>query len=218
MNNFFKKQRETITIIAYICIVVVLVYFVILPLLLKIKGVNDQIQEGKMKQEIAGQQLEELPKIQQQYDMLQENEGSVNVLLDKDNAVIIIERLEKLAEDSGNKIEISIQNSQIQKNSAIATDKTATLINALPSTDYLQIQILLTGDYNKIVHFVDKLENIEYYSDIIGIKIRQSDPAANTGVADPFGSSSLTNSNKILDKVNPGDLVSTLDVVFYTKK
>ena len=115
MKKIFQKQREIIIIFAYVGVVLALIYFIILPLLSKIEGVNNQIQEESMKQEIVKQQLGELPKIQQQYNTLQTNEGAIDVLLDKDKAVALIESLEKLAQDSGNKIEISVQNSQLQK-------------------------------------------------------------------------------------------------------
>lgn len=221
MKKIFQKQREIIIILTYVGVILVLVYFVILPLLSKIEGVNNQIQEESMKQEIVKQQLGELPKIQQQYDTLQKNEGTIDVLLDKNKAVTLIESLEKLAQDSGNKIEISVQNSQLQKNVTVATTKTPadkTLINTLPSSDYLQMQIILTGDYNKVVNFISKIENMEYYSDIIGIKMMHSDLAGNNEVINSFNSVSINNSDKISSKSNAGGLKATLDVVFYTKK
>ena len=225
MKKIFQKQREIIIIFAYVGVVLALIYFIILPLLSKIEGVNNQIQEESMKQEIVKQQLGELPKIQQQYNTLQTNEGAIDVLLDKDKAVALIESLEKLAQDSGNKIEISVQNSQLQKNVAVTTTKIAadgTLIKALPSTDYLQMQILLTGDYNKIINFINKLENMEYYSDITGIKMTQSDITGNAEVINPFNSVSMTGSetgsDKVSNKPDTGNLKVSLDVVFYTKK
>ena len=221
MKKIFQKQREIITIFAYVGVVLVLVYFVILPIISKIEGVNDQIQEESIKQEIVKQQLGELPKIQQQYNNLQENEGLIDVLLNKDKAVVLIESLEKIAQNSGNKIEISLQNSQLQKNVAVVTTKSNsddTLINALPSADYLQMQILLTGNYNKVIDFISRLENMEYYSDITGIEMKQSEPSNNVGIISPFNLSSTTSSKKISDQYTPGDLEATLDVVFYTKK
>lgn len=221
MKKIFQKQREIIIIFAYIVAVTMLVYFVVLPLLSKIEEANNQIQEESMKQEIIKQQLGELPKIQQQYDALQENEGSVDILLDKDNAVTLIEKLETLADNCGDKIEISVQNSQLQKNIVVATIKTSTedtLINALPSTDYLQMQIVLTGNYNEAIDFIRKLESMEYYSDITGIKIKQNEQTIDVGVANPFSSNSTTDVQKISDKSNLENIETTLNVVFYTKK
>jgi Tfp pilus assembly protein PilO len=218
MKNFFQKQREIMIIFVYVIVIAALFYFVILPLLSKIEGVNNEIQEESMKQEIVRQQLANLPKIQQQYDVLQENEGSIDVLLDKDKAVVLIESLEKLAQDSGNNIEISVQTPPAQKSTAVKPGKKTlenVLVDALPSTDYLQMQIKLTGDYNKIVDFIGRLENMEYYSDIIGIQIGENDTASGAVVINPFSSVKPADSEKIS---NQGDLKATLDVVFYIKK
>ena len=218
MKKIFQKQREVIAIFVYVGVIAMLVYFIILPLVSKIEGVNNQIQEESMKQEIVKQQLTELPKIQQQYETLQENKGSIDVLLDKGNAVTLIEKLETLADDCGDKIEISVQNSQSQKNvAAVATKTNAddTLANALPSADYLQMQILLIGDYNKIINFISKLESMEYHSDITRVEIKQGNLANNAGAINPFNSGS---SGKISDKSNQGDLEASINVAFYTKK
>jgi hypothetical protein len=221
MKNFFQKQRELLAVVAYVGVIAGLIFLVIFPLLSKINKVNDQIQEESMKQDIAKQQLGELPKLGQQYKKLQENEGSINVLLDSNKAVTLIERLENIAQDSGDKIEISIQNSQIQKNIANMSGKAAAdnaLVLGLPSADYLQMQISLTGNYNSIVKFIGQLENAEYYSDIISIKIKQLASISSSGTANPFNSGSTSDPNKVVAKYNPGDIAAILDVVFYTKK
>ena len=95
MKKFFQKQREIITIFIYGCFIVVLIYFVVLPLIVRVNDTRDQIQEEHIKQDIKKQQISELPKMEEQYNMLQNNEKSVDVLLDKNDAVGLIERLEK---------------------------------------------------------------------------------------------------------------------------
>lgn len=227
MKDFFQKQREGITIFAYVGVVIGLVYFVILPLLGRVNGVQNQIQEENIKQEIKKQQINELPKMENQYNILSNSEKSIDVLLDKNDAVALIERLEKMADDSGDKISISIQDKIVateQKSvSASAKNKATTedeLIKNLPSTDYLQMKIIITGDYNAIVKFVRSLESFEYYCDIVAIQINKSDDnsnAANNGtLMNPFNS---TNTNKkVAILSNDNKLEASLDVVFYTKK
>ena len=228
MKNFLKKQREIVIIFIYVVIVAALIYFVILPFISKIKEVNNRIQEEGVKQDMTKQRLEELPKIRQQYDNLQKNEGLLDVFLNDDEAVVLIEKLEKLAQDSGNKIEISVQDTQAQKNPAKAKDKQAaenTLISMLPSPDYLQMQIVLTGPYNKIINFIGKIESMEYYSDIIGIKIKQSESDNNSN--DNFGSVNpfkpvlvAVSDEKPVEPIEPAEknIEAALNVVFYTKK
>ena len=63
---------------------------------------------------------------------------------------------------------------------------------------------------------------MEYYSDITGIKMTQSDITGNAEVINPFNSVSMTGSetgsDKVSNKPDTGNLKVSLDVVFYTKK
>jgi len=59
---------------------------------------------------------------------------------------------------------------------------------------------------------------MEYYSDIIGVKISQNNSTADAGVVNPFSSGLSTNSEKKSSNYNAGDLEATINVVFYTKK
>lgn len=227
MKKFFQKQRNILVILIFICIIGSLLYFVIFPLLLRIKNVQDQIQEEELKQEIQQQQLNNLPKMQEQYKFLQKNKQMVDVLFDKNNAVVLIEKLEKLAQDSGNVIKISVQEPQQQKTIPTATkNKTAipvekTLVEKLPSQDYLQMKIELSGKYNTVVDFINRLENFEYYCDIIAIQIGQeknnSNSFSNSGTLNYFEPNSKEEAEKRA-ALNKENIIAGLDIVFYTKK
>jgi hypothetical protein len=224
MKNFLKKQREIMIISAYACIFAGLLYLVILPLLARINSVNDQIQEESMKQELVTRQLGELPKLQEQYDALGKDVDLTNILLDKNKAVTLIERLEKIAQDSNNKISISVKDAPLAQKSMSTTASTAaadsTLASNLPNPDYLEINIILDGNYNTIMNFIDSLESLEYYSDIIGIKIEQKDARGKSAGYGSFDSYilNLKNNTPTADNASPGDLEASLDAVFYTKK
>lgn len=224
MKKILNQQREIVVILVYICIIAILVYLVIFPLLAKINGVRDQIQEESLKQEIIGRRLEELPKMRQQYATLQENEGLIDVLLDKDNAVVLIEKLENMATGTGNNIEISISSTPVKPAQTVKgkNSNENALVNALPSADYLQMKIILYSDYNSAITFIQALENFTYYCDIIGIQIKKNESNAvsvpKTGILNPFGSGSLSSSGQgISDNTKAGELQTSLDVVFYTK-
>ncbi|HOW60485.1 MAG TPA: type II secretion system protein GspM [Candidatus Moranbacteria bacterium] len=220
MKKFLKNQKIIIAISAYAILVVFLFYFVILPLVSKIEETKDQIQEGNLNQEMLREKLTELPKIKQQYDALEEHRSLEDVLLDKNNPVALIEKLEKIAQESNNKIKISAQNSQPEKKSSNTKSiKVAeeTLISKLPSTEYLQMQVSLTGFYNNIINFINKLEGTIYYFDIVGIKIRQSEENTNYN-SSPFNQSSPADSKKTAEEPKEKVLEAILDIVFYTKQ
>ena len=186
---------------------------------IEIEETKDQIQEGNLNQEMLREKLTELPKIKQQYDALEEHRSLEDVLLDKNNPVALIEKLEKIAQESNNKIKISAQNSQPEKKSSNTKSMVAeeTLISKLPSTEYLQMQVSLTGFYNNIINFINKLEGTIYYFDIVGIKIRQSEENTNYNRS-PFDQNLPADSKKTAEEPKEKVLEAILDIVFYTKQ
>jgi hypothetical protein len=224
MNNFFKKQREWIVLVAYIGVVLVLVYFVIRPLLFGIRNINDQIQKEKLNQEIKINKLKNFPKLKEEYEMLLSDGKKIDILLDSKEAVVLIERLEKLAEDNTAKITISvIEASATVKKTAASTKKTTvvddSLLKDLPAEDYMQIKVDIVGKYDSIVNFINSLENLEYYSDIINLQVSELEPSdkkeSNMEIFDSLRLN-LKDDEKI---TNTNDILKTsINVVFYTKK
>jgi hypothetical protein len=222
MKKFLQKQKEILIISAYMLIVAGIVYFAILPLLKSITNIKDQIQEEAIKQEIIRGQLEELPKIQEQYDMLQKNEGLDDVLFDKNDAITLIKKLETLSQISGNKIEISVQENAVVQ--PVATKNISnSLVGSLPNQDYMQMKLSLTGKYSAIADFIRRLENSEYYCDIIAINIKKAEnnnsqsSTIGLGMLNIFNSASRASVNN-LSANNNGNITADLDVVFYAKK
>lgn len=223
MKNFFQKQREAVAILAYVGIIFGLVYLVILPLMARIDGMNNQIQEEAMKREIVKQHIGELPKIQKQYEILQDGGDLNDVLLDKNKAVVLIERLEKMAEENGSTIAIEVQDaSDSKKVDAVK----GVLMSDLPSTDFLKFKITLSGKYASVVGFIESLESFEYYADITAIQISHaeiknttasSQGSMNVGSLNPFALGATTDTTKTV-KVESDLLTASLDTVFYVKQ
>lgn len=222
MKNFLNKQREIIALLAYAAVIASLVYLVILPLLDRIRNTNDQIQQEAMKQESMKLHVEQLPKIQNQYETVVNNPDLASALLDRNKAVVLIEKLEKLAENTKNEITITVQeNASVKKTSTkVAVSAAEALVADLPSSDYLQIKINLTGSYDSIVEFVARLERFEYYSDIVAIQISKEDEVAasvsNNSNNGMFGQSAVGSGEKVPVPSRSDALTASLDTVFYT--
>lgn len=229
MNIILEKKREIVLVVAFLVIIFVVVYLAIFPLMRKIESTNNEIQQEKIKQEIVRKNLEELPRIQEQYKKLQASNDLSEVLLNKDKAVVLIEKLEKLAQQTDNLISIEVQDTAVvDPKKAAAKNKAATetiLINELPSSEYLQLKIKLTGKYSSIVGFMKSLENFEYYCDIVGIQLskEKSDQSkslqsvADFGVTSPFAQGSASKSATKPGRVATDGLNASFDVFFYTK-
>jgi hypothetical protein len=244
MKNFLNRQREKVAIFLYITLVASLIYFVVFPVLATITNLNNDIQEEMMKQENVNIHIGELPVVQKQYKALQENGDLSTILLDRNKAVILIEKIEKIAEKTNNKITISVDDKIVNKADESTKNTTKklsakelaaledSLVGNLPSTDYLQMKIVLTGDYKSIINFINILEKFEYYGDITEIKINtdvSNDKLSSSGQSiqggGMFGSSIVqitdnvapeNNANKDNAIADKGKLAATLQVVFYT--
>ncbi|EKE18962.1 MAG: hypothetical protein ACD_9C00184G0001 [uncultured bacterium] len=192
----------------------------------RINTIKDQIQEEEMKQEVVRRQISELPKIQSQYETLKTGDLS-DVLLDKEKAVILIEKLEKIAENTGNSIVIKVEESVVETKKTSSKNKPvaeATIFDDLPSSDYLRLKITLTGEYDSVVNFIKAIESFEYYCDIVGIQISKNDEesriySVNTGTIgsmNPFSPREVDVIKKIQTPNN--SLSASLETVFYIKQ
>ncbi|EKD46435.1 MAG: hypothetical protein ACD_67C00237G0002 [uncultured bacterium] len=222
MKKFFQKQREVTALLLYVGVIFATVYFAVIPLMEKINSTNDQIQEELTKQEIASQHINELPKLQKQYEVLKSGDDLAEVLLNKDKAVVLIEKLEKTAQETNNEIVIKVQEVVDTKKATAKTKSTTenTLVGQLPSPEYLQLKIALNGSYGSIISFVKLLENFEYYNDVVEIRIDKGD-----GETQSFSNGVIESPFSLMEKgdteknttIKKDVLDASLDVVFYTR-
>lgn len=230
MKKFLKAKKEIIAIVLFVGLIGSLHYFVVLPILGKITTIKDVIVENKLKQDLKKQRLGELSKISQQYEEAGRQQAKLDILLDKQQAVVLIERLEKLAKDTDNKIVISIQEElqQQKKVAEVVTTKNASsekdLLDLLPVKDYLKLKITLAGDYNGAFNFISSLETLEYYSDIVELSVGPwagKEPTnvsnSSSGLLNPF-SSQVSRVQVATAKDSSNELETVLGVVFYSKK
>jgi hypothetical protein len=224
MKKFFQKQREVLTVVAYVGFVVLLVCFVIFPLLKKISNVADNAQRDILDHDIVRQRVNEIPRMQQQYQLVEKNENILDVLLDENEAVQLIEELEKIAQDSQNTIVITMQEQDTGMKMLDTTknkkDEEKTVLGSLPSQEYLQMKIELKGDYNSIIKFIDFLENLEYYCDIVAIQMRNADSSEynrRSELVDPFEESDPSSIQPEESQDIKKNIECIIDVVFYTK-
>lgn len=173
----WNKYKKFIIAILLIAVFWGFSIFSIFFLTKKIRGKVDGIQAKIIDQEKVGERIQEIPKFEQQDALIREKESSMPALIKEDDAVDLIEKIENLAESTGNQITIEIDEKNKQANSAPAPKKEKegenkkTIADQLPAKDYLKLKIRLNGKFNNFIDFAEKLENFPYYSDIISVKI-----------------------------------------------
>lgn len=82
------------------------------------------------------------------------------------------------------------------------------------------MKIELKGDYNSIIKFIDFLENLEYYCDIVAIQMRNADSSEynrRSELVDPFEESDPSSSQPEESQDIKKNIECIIDVVFYTK-
>jgi len=240
MKTFFKKQKELIAFVVYACIIGSIGYGVVRPLLVKINMRRDQIQEEIATQEDQKKQIAALPSIKQQYLSVKDRGDTLDVLLDTNDAVTLIEQVEQLAQNTNNTVKISISQNDPDSREALIAQKEAanqkqpgdtggSIAGTLLSKKYLEMNITLGGQYNDVANFIKKLENMQYYSDIISIDLKQDASVTNTAAqgsgianANPFASQTGGQNNNTAPQAPPPSsgqkLIATLDAVFYLKQ
>ncbi len=231
MKKFWKKYKIIVAITLYVVIIGALFYFVIQPFLNKISLSAGKIQEIIINQENKEKRLGELPKLKEQFGLVEKREGELFPLLTEDKAVELVEKIEKIAEDSGNKITLEMRDNKVKDAASKKTESAKKkageddLRSDLPSSDYLEVKIKLSGDYNELIKFIEKIEAIEYHCDIISISII---PAA-----DAFLNQSASNAASVFSSIDSDqaesqpeqkniareiELNSIVDLVFYLEK
>ncbi len=230
MNN---KHKIFASFGLFLLIVGVLTFFFIKPTLIEIENLFDSIQKKKLDIQIGKKKTKELPKIQKQFDLVESQKDTLDVLFQENNIVAVIEKLEKIAEDTNNVISVEIeeeseQGKKIKKKQKVEKtgddeNKKEKLLKAFSAKDYFEMKIILLGDYKKALEFINKLDKIVPENNIKSFKmtVREiSEKQKNVGSYQSgiglLNSSAANNMENNLAKFAGGIVLETdLEVVFY---
>ena len=214
-----KKQREIFAVLIYVLGIFALVYFGMRPIYQSIESKKNANQEEISIQDLKTKKLTELPKMQQQFEFVSEKKSAIDVLLAQDDAVLLIEKLEKLAESTGNKISITIP--ELQKKKTTTKKEEKTILDTLPNDNFLLMDLMVSGNYQTVVSFMEKLESMEYLNDVVGVQLDLHKQELKQEVAAEVNVFSPTLNPKQPNKVAVKEseiLDAKISVVFYLKK
>lgn len=221
MKPFLKKYKIIIAVAIFILVIGAVFYFAAKPLFKAINSKNTKIQETLAGQESKKERLEELPGLREQFEMMENEEGKMIELFGEDRAVELIEKVEKIAEATSNKIAIEVpgEKDKAGRPQTEASKEESELRAKLPGKDYLEMIVKLEGDYNQLLNFLEKIEEAELYSDVISLEISAKQEAPG-GSSDLGAASPVSGSQAGQEKENAGELAlnSAVGIVFYVKK
>jgi hypothetical protein len=93
------------------------------------------------------------------------------VFLKSEEEVGFLKEIEEIAEKTGNEISIKIiekeKNKKVDNSSSASSKEQEEMLEKISYKNYFIMQINLKGEYEGLVNFLHKLENVEHYMTII---------------------------------------------------
>jgi hypothetical protein len=208
MKDFFKKYKTQSIVGAYICIVCMLFYFLVVPTINEIKNSANKINQGKIISELNEERLANVVTMEDNYNKFIDNEENFNIVIEPNSEVDLIKELESIAEQTGNRIEFKIQENvddKLRSRQKIAEND---IKGNLKNSNYLSMLIAIEGDHSGLVNFIHKIENYKKTINIISISSEKKEIS---------GDSRISNSVDVISSEKEV-INSIFDVVVYIKK
>ena len=206
MINKLKQHKILVNISFFSVVTVVIMFFVAMPLIRKIKIQTDEIQQKIMDREINQSRLAKLPEMEKRHEIFASQQKNLEVIINSDQEVDLIKKLESLAEETGNKLTLKI-NDENGKTPQKGDD----IKSKLPYNNYIVMQLSLEGYYEGFINFIHKLENLNNFVNVTSISLAK----AVVENQENNGSAGYANNESVPSKEI---LKSSIEVVVYVKK
>jgi len=190
MSKFYKQHKIGILIFIYLGLIGAFMYFLAIPSIKMIQDQADQIEKKSIDNQKSRDRISLIPTMENAYDEYQAKKDDMNIVISSDQTIDFIKKTESLAEVTGNRIEIKI-NDIVDKNSEKKNAAAQPAIpNAAPGqqsnpnevkniTDklaygkYFPVQVALKGDFQSLINFINKIENDQYFVNITSLQIKE---------------------------------------------
>lgn len=226
MKNFLEKYKIYLAISSYLIFSFILFHWGIFPYLKKMQQKSDDIQAKLIDNEMSESRLKKIPDMEDAYNEYEKNKVAFDVMLDSNNEVSFIKKIEDIASKTGNEIALRVIDVEMNKNEkrAIARGQEEKPIDdSLNHKDFLKMEITLKGNYVGLVNFVNKLENLSSYVNVLSIDSKKETKSEeNSGrystVGSLFGSLKSEESQSSREGEKGEHIMSVLNIAVYIKK
>lgn len=171
MNDFLKKYKSWLIVGITGIFFASSILFGAYKLIGKIKATSNTVQEKTIDSENNQSRIAKIPELEAAVRSFQERESDLDATMEESKEIDFIKKLEALAEITGNKISLKIDEA-VQKKAETAKpgkDVKETILGGLPYDKYITIQINLEGGYSELINFIHKIENFGYYLNVVSI-------------------------------------------------
>jgi hypothetical protein len=227
MKNFWKKYTIQIVLAGYCLFLGLFVHGIIFTRVENIKNKADEIQKKAIDKELDNENLTKIPQLIGDYEVFAAQENNLNVVLGKESEIEFIKLLENLAKETGNEINLKLiedDASQIKSSQTKtkAKDKDAGDIKSnLPEEEYIMIQLELKGGYPELMRFLEKLERMDYYTNVVSFNLKKEDNQMEESSSNPFvGTDTISVPTENNEKTGQKKeiLKSLIDLVVYIRQ
>lgn len=222
MKILWEKYKEILVAFFFIAILVGMFLIAKKYLFEGINSNKDEVQEAILSQESKEKRLAGIPAYKEQILLISEEGKKMQVLLVKEKALNLIEKIESAAQEVDTDVSISIDEngsseSQTKKTVNSKKNDEKTIMDELPTDKYLQLKLVFQGDYKRIRNFLKKLETIGYMNDVVSLQIEKFDD--NERAVSQGGFGSIPEKKEKADVTGGADrLKASANVVFYLQQ
>ncbi len=214
MDKIWFKYKISIMIVVYGAVVFLGAYFLVIPLIDSIKLRAYEVQAKAIDREIERTQINKLPEVKKEWTDYESRQDVLTVVLSQADQVSFIENIEAIAQASGNKIDLKIEDPNKNSPSVV---KNKGILSKVAYPDFFPIQINLEGNYSGLVNFMHMLENSKYYVNVVSLtSVKNS--SDNSGNQNPFANSSSLNNPGGSEQIVNDSIKTNITAIVYTQK
>ena len=230
MREILKKHKLFVITAGYCLVVFLIMFFLAGFFIKKIDEKANSIQRKKIDNEINRERIRKIPQMEEMDKLIESKNEEINAILDPDGEVEFIESLESLAEATGNKMNIKVDDSnqfdtKPKKAAGNKKDDKKTIKENLSYDKYISMEIDLEGSYQGMLDFIYRLENFKYYVNILSIDLKKEtkveksiSAGAVTKPASLFSVSGSQLTEEKIEKREKDTLTSIISIIVYKKE
>lgn len=213
-NNKKEKYKIYGAIAGFFAMLALGFGLAVFPIIRGIVYNSDEIQRKKIDNEINQAGIEKIPEMKKVHDIFVEKKDSLEILLSEGEEVSFIKKMESLAESTGNKMELKIDNN---KNAPKKKEgKDLSIIGTLPYANYISMEIVLYGNYENLIKFLGKIEKNEKYVNVVNLDVAKLE-IEEEGKTNVFNSTSDPSGTEKVEVIKKEILRSIINLVVYMK-
>jgi len=220
MKKSIAENKSWILVGGYIIFIILFIYGYLFPSISKIEKQANKIQEKIVDKKILENRLSQLPDMEEKSQNFSQNKEKLGKIVTDSEEVEFIEYIEDLAQETGNEINIIVPEGQSNnENSPKKSAKNAqvnggNILADLSAKKFILLEISLAGDFNQAFRFIKKMENSDYYSNIISFNMEKIESSRENRSGSIFSSTFSRNDNSFIPAVY---LKTIINLIVYKK-